>query len=175
MAWDSDALDILRVLLYDLDEANQRFTDDYLLSAAITAARQVISEVDFDTTYTVSISAQSIIPDPAADESFMNLLTLKVACIAERGLAAVAANQAIAIKDDKSAVDLRGIAQARLEILKNGGWCAAYAEAKKEHLLAQAGVSRTGATTAGQAILSPFRLYARNQIWGRYHGDRLSG
>lgn len=160
MAWDSTAPTILRALVDDLDEATQRFTEERLLQVLVVAAFMVDREVDFDTTYSINVEAQTITPDPEDDEDFLNLMCLKAACIIDNGSAVVAAGRALAVKDVGSSVDLRGIAQAKLELLKRG-WCVAYREARQDFIRLQEGVSRTGATTTGAAVIGPFRLYAR--------------
>lgn len=165
MAWDTDAVDILRVMMDDFDNPTERISDDRYLSVAIVGAFQVLRELTFDTTYTVNISAQSISPDPEDDGAFMNLTILKAAVILAQGEAVIAGNRAIAVKDGSSSVDLRELARWKMELLKQAKLN--YESAKKEYLQDQAGVSRTGATTAGAAILTPFRQYARTFVWGR--------
>lgn len=160
MAWDSDALSILRVLLDDLDETAPRYSDDRLITLTVVAAYQLQNELTFDTTYTVSLSAESISPDPGSDEPFMNLVTMKAACIVNRGELLVAANRAIAVKDGTSSVDLRGVSEQKIKVLERG-WCAAFNDAKLDYLKIRAGVPLLDGTTAGAAIISPFRLFAR--------------
>lgn len=161
MAWDTDAIQILRALLDDLEETTQKYSDDKLTSVLIVSAYQLNQELDFDTTYVVNVGAETITPDPEADADFMNLVTLKGACIVNRSELLIAANRAIYVKDGGAAVDLRGVPENKLKVLEKG-WCAAYQDAKMDFLKAQAGISRMGATTAGAVILSPFRLFARN-------------
>ena len=161
MAWDTDALQILRVLLDDIDETTQKYTDDKLTSVLVVSAYQLNQELDFDETYVVNIGAETITPDPTDDNDFMNLMTLKGACIVNRSELLIAANRAIYVKDGGAAVDLRGVPENKIKVLEKG-WCAAFQDAKIEFLKAQAGISRMGATTAGAVILSPFRLFARN-------------
>lgn len=160
MAWEDDATEILRMLTDDYGTTS-RVSDDNLLRALLVAAFQVNREVDFDTAYSINLTAQSISPSPSADEAFLNLMTLKAACMLDRGAAITAANRAIAVRDGSSSVDLRGIAKARLEIAQKGGYCKAYQEAREDFIREQAGIDRTGATTAGRAVLSPFRTLAR--------------
>ena len=160
MAWDDDAIEIVRMMTDDYG-ATARVSDDNLLRALLVAAFQVNREVDLDTSYAINLAAQSITPSPATDEAFINLMTIKAACLLDRGAAITAANRAIAVRDGSSSVDLRGIAQARLEIAMRGGFCKAYQEAREDFIREQAGIDRTGATTAGRAVLTPFRTIAR--------------
>lgn len=163
MAWTDDAIQILRVLVSDLDST--RYTDAALLANLAVAAYQVKREVDLDTEYTVSVTAKTITPDPSTDESFMNLLTLKASCIMDNGGAVVAANRAISVRDGTSAVSLEGIFKGKLALLKDG-YCALYKDAKADYTREQLGVSRTGATTAGEVVMTPFRVYAREYYGG---------
>lgn len=162
MAWQDDMVAVLRVLINDLDETNYTYSDERLETVLITSAMQVKGESSFLQTYTVNIANETISPDPTLsdtlDDAFTNLVTLKAACIIERGSVAQSASQAIAVKDGTSSIDLRGVAQGKLELLKQG-WCAVYEDAKWEH---QRGGSGQG--VAGEAVLTPFRVYA----WGNF-------
>lgn len=160
MAWDETATQILRVLLDDLGDT-PRYTDAKLLSVLVVAALQINQELDFTTTYTVNVTNETVTPDPEDDEAFINLVTLKSACIVNRAELLIAANRAIYVKDGAASVDLRGVPENKLKVLERG-WCAAYQDAKCEFIRVQAGVSRSGATTAGAAVLSPFRFFARS-------------
>lgn len=177
MAWDDDSINILRVLISDFDPTTQVNTDDTLLSVLVVGAYQVLREVDTTTAYTVSISAQTITPDPTlgGDDSFINLFCMKSACIMDNGAAIVAANRAIAVKDGTSAVNLEGIFKGKLALLREG-WCSAYKDAKLTFIREQSGISRTGVTVAGAVIMTPFRLFARDYYgyglsYGGYGGD----
>lgn len=156
--WQTDMVTILRAMIDDMDA--KRYSDVTLVKLLVVAAFQVLTEFDFD--YTVDISAQSISPDPtlpgSRSDSFTNFVCMKAACVIDRGAAIVAAGRAIAVRDGGSSVDLRGVFQGKLEILKNG-WCAVYENTKFEYALNRAG-------EAGAIIMTPFRLYAREQTSG---------
>jgi hypothetical protein len=79
---------------------------------------------------------------------------LKAACIIDRGAASIAAKQAIRVHDGNSSIDLRGAMIGKIALLKAGGWCAVYEDAKLEYQTGQVRI-------AGAAIMSPFRLYAQ--------------
>jgi hypothetical protein len=153
MAWNMQATEILRVLLNDMG-ATPTYSDATLFRILLVSAFQVNNEVDLTTDYKIDVQAQTIAPDPSSDESFMNLLCLKAACIVDRGSATLAAKQAIAVKDGASAIDLKGVSAARQKLLEKGGWCPAYEMAKLEYQVGGYGV------TAGAAVMSPFRLFA---------------
>jgi hypothetical protein len=154
MAWSDEMLPFLRVLVDDTG-AQQVYSDTQLQQALLVAAFQVNVEMKFNEAFTIDILGVSITPDPTAepsrDDSFVNLVELKAACIIDRGSAASAARRAIVTRDGVNHFDLRGPAENKIKLLDKG-WCAAYADAKEEY---QAGLVRT----AGAAVLSPFRFY----------------
>lgn len=151
--WTEEAIEMLRVMVDDYG-ATPKYSDAQLTRVLVVAAYQVLTEVEFPAEYSVSISGQSITPDPSQGEgkndSFMNLLCMKAACVIDRGTAATAAGRAISVRDGGSSVDLRGVFQGKFEILKRG-WCATYEDAKLDY---QAGES----STAGAVVTTPFRL-----------------
>jgi hypothetical protein len=166
VAWQDDTVTILRVLLNDPDAAT--YSDDSLTKTVLVAAMQVKNELLFAQTYTINLSRDTLSPDPTLDatkdEAFLNLITLKAACIADKGAAALAAVQAIYVKDGASAIDLRERFKAKLALILKGGWCAAYADAKLEHQMGYGGV------VAGQAVLTPFRLCVNGDYLRGDHG-----
>lgn len=157
--FNATILVILRVLLDDL--ASAVYTDDSLHKLLTASALQVCQELDLDTTYTVDFSLYSVSPDPAAsatrDDSFVNLLTLKAACMNDRAKAGTAAKQSIRVKDGTSEIDLGGIAAARIALLKMGGNCEAYNIAKFEY-------QNNLLSSVGSVVMTPFRLYAYEYI-----------
>jgi len=169
MAWDTEMIEILRVLVNDMGDTPS-YSNERLRRVLVVAALQVSGELSFSHDFKVKIEQPSIIPDPtdeeggSRDESFINLCCLKAACIIDRGAAILAAKQAIAIKDGSSAIDLRGNLQGKLKLLEKG-WCAVYEDAKIEYLTSHSG------GIAGAAVMTPFRLYAR----GGYTHSNLFG
>ena len=81
MAFEDPMLEMVRVLVDDMDEDNEKFSEDTLLRVIYVAAFQVKDEVELDADYSVSIVNQTISPDPSVeatlDESFMNLAAMK--------------------------------------------------------------------------------------------------
>lgn len=157
--WKVEMGTILRVLLGDLT-APYQYSDTRLYQLLVVAAGQVQSaNVSFPLTYSVNISQLSITPDPTdasantRNDSFINLVTLKAACITNHGEARISAKQGISIRDGSSSIDLRGPLEGRLKLLEVS-YCKAYDEAKLEYQTARIG------TIAGAAILTPFRVFA---------------
>lgn len=155
MAWQDTMGEILRSMVDDLDDDNRKFTDERLERVLVVAAFQVSQELEFSQTFVSVFDNTEITPDPTLtatkDDSFTNLTCMKAACIIDRGSAATAASQAIAVKDGTSSIDLRGILGGKLKLLEKG-WCAVYDDAKFEY---QSGSVRI----AGAAVMTPFRLY----------------
>lgn len=154
MAWQEEMTTVLRALIDDLDATT--YTDDRLETLLTVAAFQVATTVDFPVTYVADPPNQTITPDPTIspnrDDNFINLVTIKAACIIDRGSASRVSGQAIRIKDGTSEIDLRGVPQAKMALLKQG-WCATYEGEKTDYLTSQSGY------TAGAAVVSPFRVF----------------
>jgi hypothetical protein len=166
MAWDEEMLTITRVLVNDV--AATTYSDDSLLSVILVAAFQVQQELSLPADYQVSVTNGTLTPDPTVtltkDDSFVNLACIKAACITDRGAAILAAQQAIAVKDGSSAIDLRGVLGGKLKLIEKG-WCAVYEDTKIEFL------STNANGIAGAIVMTPFRLYAQG---GWTHGNMFS-
>lgn len=159
MAWQTECVLILRHLIDDLDCDNYKYTNRRLEELLIVAAQFVNVDVSLRQEYTIDADQLTLTPDPtdrsARDESFVNLMILKAACILERAEARKASGRAVALSDSfGTKVDLTGNLQGALALLKNG-YCNAYSEAKLEYALDNMAV-------VGAAIMSPFRSYAYN-------------
>ncbi len=162
MAWEDEMVAILRVLVADND--SETYDDDTLEKNICVAAFQVLRELPFSQVFSVSVSDQTLSPDPTVgatkDDSFVNLVTQKAACITDRGSAMKAAGQAIAVKDGASAIDLRSIVESKLKVLKIG-WCAVYDDTKLEYQSGAYGI-------AGACVMTPFRTYLSGDGRGWY-------
>lgn len=158
MAWDVDAVELLRVLINDCDET-PTYTDERLIRVLVVGAFQLMRKAVFSQTFVVDIGRQTITPDPTDttnltnDENFVNLMCLKAACIIDTGSAIKAANNAIAGKDLDVAFDLKGVASSTLALLDKG-YCATFEAAFDEYL--------SGSGVISAAVMGPFRIFARN-------------
>ncbi len=170
MSWNTETVEILRVLINDLEETPE-FTDERLERILIVAAKHVAQEMTFSQTFTVDVTNASITPDPtdsaSKDDSLVNLSCLKAACIMDRGSAVTSAKNALIIREGFSSVDLSKAAQARLALLSKG-YCAEYEEQK---LLYQAGLVRT----AGAAVMGPIRIAAMDLYNSNYYYNNNYG
>lgn len=157
--WKIEMGTVLRVLLNDLTSPYQ-YSDERLYQLLTVAAQQVqSSNLSFPLIYQINIPQLTITPDPTnsdtqtRDDSFINLVTLKAACITSHGEARISAKQGISIRDGSSSIDLRGPLEGRLKLIQIG-YCELYDQAKLEYQTARIG------TIAGAAILTPFRVFS---------------
>lgn len=80
MAWNTQCLEMVRSLIGDTD-CTPEYSDDRLTRLLVVTAYSLVSEIDFDRTYTINVNTQSISPDPSLldtpDNNFITLLVLK--------------------------------------------------------------------------------------------------
>ena len=62
------------------------YTDTRLEELLVVAAHLNLTQVGFSTIYTITISTDSISPDPSTDAAFINFMVLRAACLADEGL-----------------------------------------------------------------------------------------
>jgi hypothetical protein len=154
--WQTELVEILRMMIGDWDRDNLTMTDENLVRVIIVAAFQVACTVSFTQDFTIDISEQTISPDPTAvatrDDSFCNLICLKAACILDNANAITAATTSLAGKDGFSSFDMRGVAEARIKLLQVG-FCKQFEDEKADYNLGSNSV-------AGAVIMGPFRTAA---------------
>lgn len=153
--WNTEVVILLRYLINDLG-VPPRYDDARLTQLLTVAANFVIVDVGLEQKYSTSITNSTIMPDPTSprDNGFINLISIKAACIVDSGEARAVSGQAITIRDSGSEVALGNIASAKLALLTSKtGWCAAYEEARFAYLAGDV-------NTAGEAILGPYRIYS---------------
>jgi hypothetical protein len=158
MSWQDDSLVILRALVNDTDETAPTYDDDRIEELTCVGAKQVVAELRLREKYSVDLDNVEISPDPTVggDDSFMNLALLAARVIILSGEAKVAANQAIAIKDGPSAIDLKDIAKHKAKLAEDAR--KDYAAAKLEYQLG-GGSDGYGGLPAGHAVVGPIRAY----------------
>lgn len=152
--WQEEMTLLLRAFVNDLDAT--KYTDDRLEQALVVGAKLVSNELSFSQHFVADVVGVTLTPDPTVDprdENFINLATVRTACIIDRGAASAAADQAIRVKDGASEVDLRDAFKAKLALLEKG-WCAVYEEMRFQY------VTNMQGPTVGAVIVSPFRLFA---------------
>ena len=150
MAWQTEMTSLLRYVINDTDTSKQEFTDDRLQNLLVSAAHLTLGVVDFPRDYSIDIPASGITPDPTSgtrDNSFVNLVVLRAACLLANGEYRSASNKGITIKDGPSSVDARGLIAAKKDIMQTS--CEKYEKAEFEY--------RLGNSNAGEAIIGPHR------------------
>lgn len=147
MAWDTDATLMLRILVDDYD-APQTYTDAKLKTVLIISAKMVQQDTNFSD-YTVSVSAQTITPDPTDPSSqnndFVNLMVTKAACILTRAEYKAATNESIYVDDANTRVDGREKGKQKGDLASN--YCKEYSDMLLSYEM--------GNGTSGVAIVTP--------------------
>ena len=150
MSWQGEISTIIRYLVDDVDSSKYKYSHKRIETTALVAAQLVTLQVDLANTYTINIEGCTLSPDPTdadtRDNAFINLCSLKSACIMVGSEIRSEASNAISIKDGPSAIDLRGVAST-LTILYHD-LCAKYDQLLLDY--------RAGNSIAGQAILGPY-------------------
>lgn len=149
MAWQDEMIPMLRALINDWEPTHE-YSDARLESLLCVAAHYSISDVSFETTYTISVSDTSISPDPTTDNdtTFINLVVLKAACIIDKGNMRLAAMTAGLKATCGPAVMDTLSRMPGFSTLIDKGYCASYEELSKQIAF--------GDTRLIRAIMSPF-------------------
>jgi hypothetical protein len=160
MAWDTDLVTMVRVLVDDINSP-QTYTDEYLKRVIITAGIIVEADVPLDYDYSYDLDALTITPDPTVvgDDTFIALVPLKSTCILNQGEFKQALGQGIKVRDGDSAIDTSVSFGGWTDILKYGA-CAAY-EKLRWSLLASGKATGGG---AGKAVFGPNRKPGENAL-----------
>ena len=134
MAW-FDVIEIpLRVIINDITGAT--YTDSTLQQLIVTAASFVVQEVQLATTYTINFSTTGISPDPSTDNTFINFVVLKAACLTNQwdlGSKANVAGFSAQLGPVKGSVSVGG--SQFFDILFNKGSCGLYDQLRLENNL----------------------------------------
>ncbi len=149
--WKDEMVTMLRVLINDLSD-EPTYSDSRLRQLLVVAARYVLQDMDFDTTYTVTITVPNISPDPTADatkdEAFANFVVLKAACLSDQSLFRTKAlMEGVTARCGPASLSIVGHLPGFKQLLTQGP-CAAYEEFKRQYYLGEARGVR--------AIMSPF-------------------
>lgn len=151
MSWQGQISTIVRNIISDTNPANYKYTQNRLETAILVAAHLVVTEVEFNQTYSIDIEERELLPDPTnpntKDDYFVTLISLKCACIVLGSEVRAESGNAISIKDGPSAIDLRGVSSTLMVLYKD--LCEKYDKALYDY-------KEYGIITAGQAILGPY-------------------
>ena len=150
MAWPDVTIPMLRILINDYDDTNYVYGDDRLIQTLVVAAQLMMHEINFDTTYTISVPLETISPDPssAPDNAFINFMVLKAACFMDQSLFRTKATIA-GLKAKMGPAVLETVEHLRgFKDLLTLGPCKAYTMLREEWMFGNAQVV--------EAVLSPF-------------------
>ncbi len=172
MSWQGEMTTIVRHLTNDVDSSNYTYSDDRLETAILVAGQLVLTEVDFENTYTIDVEQCYLRPDPTdpttslstvnKDDAFINLVSLKTACIIMGSEMKTQALNAVRVSDGPSSIDYTAVA-ANIKYLYEYA-CKNYEEYKFNYA--------AGNNAVGKAILSPYS--PGSDVVTRYTNDRRS-
>lgn len=162
MSWQNTIPVMVRYLIDDTDSTSYKYSDARIEKTILVGAQFVSLELDFPNIYVIDIPNDSLTPDPTdtntKDNSFINLVALKTACIIVGSEMKTESANAISIKDGPSAIDLRGVSSTLAVLYKD--LCDKYMAMADDYKF-------TGET--GQAILGPYSPGA--DFIARTHND----
>lgn len=160
--WEQEVIPMIRALISD-NISPYVYDENQLREISIAAARVVLNEMSFSTTYTVSMSTLTISPDPKPlnDDSFMNFIALKSACIVIGGEARLASKNSVKWTDGPSSLDTQSAAKELSTLSRK--MCDDYEKAKMDWALGPNGAG-------GQAIFTP---YTNSNVSHYYHPFRF--
>lgn len=99
----SNAIVYLRYLIDDVDESDYEYSDNRLSGLIFVAASYV--NRDINGSYEINICGQTITPNP--DTNFINLVSLKAACLHVRSQQVSFARNDFRVSDGPTTVDLK--------------------------------------------------------------------
>jgi hypothetical protein len=150
--WNTEILTIVRHLINDTD-CEPTYPDERIEQTILVAAQLVSTEIDFAQTYTINVERNQLSPDPtdsaAKDDGFINLVSLKAACIIVGSEYKAHSKSSIRISDGPSSIDMGGVAQNFKGLYDTV--CKQYEQAKMNFTSINNNV--------GQAVLSPYGYY----------------
>lgn len=156
MAWQPEMTVIIRHLVNDLNVL--LFSDSRLEECILVNAQLIQHELTFDNTYTVDVDALTLSPDPTTlavkDDSFINLVCMKTACLLLTSLAQEKSLQAIRITDGPASIDTSSVYKAAQEMAKD--MCDKFSKAKLNYQIngIKPGLAITTPTTNEQSYYS---------------------
>lgn len=155
MAWHTNMITMLRHIIDDTDSPYE-YADEKLKELLCISSVFVITSIDFSVTYTVDIGAQTITPDPVDnnDTDFQVLVVLKAACTLVSNEYKGASSKAISVRDGPGAIDARGVAEGKKNIMDS--LCNKYNDA----ILAY----KTGNGLCGHGIVGPYDIYGETYL-----------
>lgn len=156
MSWQNTSLLMLRTMLNDAGVNETRYSTQRLEELLITSAYFLPLEINFSTTYTVSVSAYTISPDPGASsppvdgDDFISFMVLKASCLADEGnFRSAALLQGVNARIGPAHLNTSSYG-THLATLLNQGPCKAFEELKEQYNFSYEGKKII------RAVMSPF-------------------
>lgn len=167
MSWQGEMTTIVRHLINDIDSSNYTYSDDRIETTILVSAQLVFTEVDFENTYVIDVEQCYLNPDPTdpttglstadKDDGFINLVSLKAACIILGSEFKTNALTSVRVTDGPSSIDTGAVANNLKFLYENA--CKKYEEYKFNYA--------AGINIAGKAILTPYSP-GSNTVMGNY-------
>jgi hypothetical protein len=111
MSWDTDAVQTVRYIIGDVDTP-QKYTDARLKTACVISANLINNDITLNNTYTVSVSGETITPDPTSDPAdlkFIDMITTRASILILQGELKIYANNSVKIVDGPSSIDIANV------------------------------------------------------------------
>lgn len=156
MSWQGEMTTIVRYLISDVDSTNYTYSNRRVETTVLVAAQIVLMEADFENIYTVDVEQCHLNPDPTdpttglstanKDDAFINLVSLKTACMIMGSEMKTQALNAVRVSDGPSSIDYTAVA-TNIKFLYEYS-CKTYEEYKFNYA--------AGNNAVGKAVLSPY-------------------
>ena len=161
MSWQNEMVLLVRYLVDDVTKP--QVYDDGRLEQTILASAQLIriEGLSFEKTYTVDIDSCTLTPDPTTgtkDDAYINLVSVKTACLIINAEAKTRALDGVRIIDGPSQIDLRESTKA-MELRANQ-MCKHYENIKIQYQL--------GNSKGAQAIMGPYTTERAFTLYGNF-------
>jgi hypothetical protein len=167
MTWDSSLPILVRNAIGDF-AAPPKYSDDQLGPLILTASQSVLFNVTPVQPYVIDIENLTLVPDPTDaiinDTSFIYLVTLKSSSMLLYAEVRAYGQQAIAIRDGTSAIDLKRDLKALMELANTY---------EKELNKAIAYYFRNAGIIQYKAIVSPYKTLLSSIDQYFYRGSTL--
>ena len=111
MSWDTSAVQTVRYMIGDVDTP-QKYTDARLKTACVIAANLINNDISLYNTYTISVSGETISPDPTSDPvdlRFVDMIATRASILILQGELKIYANNSVKIVDGPSSIDMAGV------------------------------------------------------------------
>jgi hypothetical protein len=180
MAWDDEIVAIVRGLIQDYPDDTTGdpavYTDDRLATIILIAGQNVQARVSTGSTYKINVSDGTITPDPTStatrNETFINLASLKAACILINAEVRQYTGQGISVRDGSSAVSLSR-SPASLTLMQKT-YCSEYEDA-----IYRFQINGLNGVPYGEAIVGPIKawyagggMFSPDLEYGSYRGPQ---